>query len=268
MRALELMTRSPVTVSRGTSLDRAMDLMDERQVRHLPVVEAGALLGVVSDRELLEATGWLHPREREVLEASVTRVGDLELEHLEGIGPEDELERVLERFVKTRAGALPVVEGEHLVGIVSEADVLRAYADAARAGRIPGAEDDFVQRHMSRDLVTVGPDASGDELLAEMREEKVRHVLVVDDGELVGIVSDRDVRAAIGRGQLETLLVSELMAAEPQTVGPRTSLASVAALLTAERISALPVVERGRVVGLVSTLDVLIPCAIALQAVR
>ena len=57
-----VMTPSPVTIAPEALLDEALLVMDERDVRHLPVVSEGELLGVLSDRDLLTATGWMPRR--------------------------------------------------------------------------------------------------------------------------------------------------------------------------------------------------------------
>jgi len=259
------MTQRLWTVAPATTLDRAIELMDERALRHLPVVEGETLIGVISDRDLLQATGWLHPRECEALEAPLSQVGDLPMRKVEFCGPDDELGLLLERFVKGRVGSLPVVDGGRLLGIVTVTDILRAYSRAARRGSIRGAVHDRIEPHMTRDPLSVAMDASGDEVAKAMRQAGVRHLLVTNGPALVGIVSDRDVRGAIGRGQLETLLAEDMMTPDPQTAAPGTTLASAALLLTAERISALPVVDGDAVVGVLTTSDLLIPCAIALR---
>lgn len=68
MRISTIMTPDPVCVGPDQTLDEITHLMEERHVRHVPVVEDGELLGVVSNRDLLEATGWLPSHIREVLD--------------------------------------------------------------------------------------------------------------------------------------------------------------------------------------------------------
>ncbi len=264
MNIAELMTRNLVTVRPEASVDQAMELMDEHDVRHLPVVHGGRLAGVLSDRDLLEATGWLAPRQREVLEVQVGTVA--ECMHDPVSAPEDaDLSTALACIVEQRIGCLPIVRGEELVGVMTDADVLGAYAQACRGGRIPPEEDTPISDHMTPAPRSIAPDASGDEAQELLRELGVRHLPVVEDGALVGILSDRDVRRATGRGRLELSLVRELMSPDPRTAPPDRSLSSVAAVLRDERISALPIVEGDELKGIATTLDVAVACARALQ---
>lgn len=88
-----------------------------------------------------------------------------------------------------------------------------------------------------------------------MRNGGFRRVPVVDDGKLVGIVSDRDVRAHTG--YLESTKVTAAMTAELQTVTPRMSVEDAARLMIEHKIGGLPVVEDGKLVGMITTTDVL-----------
>jgi len=260
-----IMSPEPVTVQAKASIDRVMDLMDEHDVRHLVVLDDGGLAGVLSDRDVLDATGWLHPRQREVLEAPAGTAADFMRGDVVTVEPGDTLVHALDLFVERRVGCLPVLRGGALAGLVTEMDVLRAYADACRTGRLAPDAEERIDRYMTREPVTIAGDASGDEAAAAMREAGYRHLPVVEGKRLIGILSDRDVRRSRGRGQLELSLVRELMSPEPQTATPGEPLSSAALLLDAERISALPVVEGGELVGLATIVDVLAPCARALQ---
>ena len=97
---------------------------------------------------------------------------------------------------------------------------------------------------------------------------RIRHLPVLDDDgeELIGIVSQRDLfrgalAQAIGYGQharrklLETLVVKEVMTTELTTTTPETSLTEAAGVLMEKKIGCLPVVENGRLVGILTEAD-------------
>jgi CBS domain-containing protein len=96
------------------------------------------------------------------------------------------------RIMSTRhIGAVPVVDGERLVGIFTERDVMaRIVADA----RDPRATS--IAEVMSTDLVVTEINDTFDACLARMQQARVRHILVLDNGRLAGIVSLRDLMAA------------------------------------------------------------------------
>ena len=265
MNIAEIMTRNPITVRRGASLDSAMELLDEHDIRHLPVVDDAVLVGVVSDRDVLDATGWLSPRQREVLEAPEAKVADIMRGAPATVGPDEPINNALGLMVQARIGCVPVVQDGALQGIVTEMDILRAYAEASRREGFHVEEEPAVDVHMSRDPATVGIDASGDEVAALLSDKAIRHLPVLDGERLVGIVSDRDFRKLRGQGQLELTQTRDFMTPEPLVAQVGESLSSVALVLSSSRISALPVMDGERLVGLTTTIDVMIPCALALQ---
>jgi CBS-domain-containing membrane protein len=122
---------------------------------------------------------------------------------------------------------------------------------------------------MQREFATVRSDERLDFVDDVMALGRVRHMPVVDDGKLVGVVSQRDLLAAslsrvldFDRQERRTFLrsidVREVMAARPITVGPGTTLADAAALLLRHKIGCLPVVgPGGEAIGLLTETDLL-----------
>jgi acetoin utilization protein AcuB len=122
---------------------------------------------------------------------------------------------------------------------------------------------------MQRDVVTVTPDTRLPQVLRLLQPRGFRHVPVVDHQTLVGIVSDRDVKQAMvslaGAGAAgadleharEQLTASEIMGRTVTTIGPMDTVEEAARLMATQKISALPVIEDGRLVGIVTETDVL-----------
>jgi CBS domain-containing protein len=94
-------------------------------------------------------------------------------------------------------------------------------------------------------------------LARRMREYGIGALPVYDGGRLVGIVTERDVVAAVADGVVETDLAGDRMTAEPATASPVEDSSEVAMRMVELSIRHLPVVERGSVVGLVSARDLL-----------
>jgi CBS domain-containing protein len=114
---------------------------------------------------------------------------------------------------------------------------------------------------MTTDLFTVHPEDLVDLAASLMDWEHLRHVPVEDDeGVLLGILSHRRVLRMVGRGMREggaTVAVREVMQADPLTVTPATSTLDAIAMMREHRVSALPVVIEGRLVGIVTEHDFL-----------
>jgi CBS domain-containing protein len=99
--------------------------------------------------------------------------------------PDDSLEAAAKKMWEQQTGSLLVTDGEELVGIVTERDILRAVGTRTSL-------DTPLSAVMSKDLITVDPGASIREAARIMTDKWIRHLPVLDGGKLVGIVSQRD----------------------------------------------------------------------------
>jgi len=103
-------------------------------------------------------------------------------------------------------------------------------------------------------------------VLMLMREHRVRAILVVDDGNLVGIISQGDcaIKVLLPHNNPKQVAVSKIMTANPLTVMPSNSLEECMAIMVHKHIRHLPVVENNKVVGVISVGD-LVKSIIELQ---
>jgi len=116
------------------------------------------------------------PREDSVSNTMATR--------LLTIGPSEALQEAAHQMADRRVGAILVTDGDQLIGILTERDVLRA------VGR--GTIEGTVEQWMTRDPITVGPDATNGEAAMMMIHGGFRHVPICEHGKLIGVVSIRD----------------------------------------------------------------------------
>ncbi len=123
---------------------------------------------------------------------------------------------------------------------------------AMRAGF--NGDIESVRTQMTRDPVTVAPDTSLAEVRAKLRQGGFRFIPVVDEGRLVGVITDRDVRLYSQEADLE---VRSVMTEELLTVSPHASIREVARLLVECDVGGFPVVEGQKLVGVITTTDVL-----------
>ena len=116
----------------------------------------------------------------------------------------------------------------------------------------------FVRRFMSEDPVTVSPEMPAREAAQLVRTRRIHQLPVLDEqGRIVGIVTDRDLRSAIGRDPGGSTPIGQIMTPDPTTVGPDATLEDAMTILFARRFGSLPVVESGRLVGIISKHDIL-----------
>ena len=119
------MVRGVITVSPETTAAEALKLCRERGIRHLPVLDGGRIVGLISDRDLRLATPALgDPNRAAALEK--IRVGDEMSREITTADPEDPIEQAAMAMHERKIGCLPVVEGDELVGILTASDVMTA----------------------------------------------------------------------------------------------------------------------------------------------
>ncbi|HYB11976.1 MAG TPA: CBS domain-containing protein [Myxococcota bacterium] len=158
------MTTQPVAIDPEASALAALESMVERGIRHLPVVEAGRVVGVISMNDLRAALPvpvglrqGLPVGERALVRDYA--VGELMTHCPEVASPETPLEDAVQRMAERRIGCLPVVDGRHrIVGLLSTTDALRALATSLEAQR----EHEQAREDTLRDV------------LAELKDEHAR----------------------------------------------------------------------------------------------
>jgi acetoin utilization protein AcuB len=109
-----------------------------------------------------------------------------------------------------------------------------------------------VQEFMSRDVETVSPSATTVQARETMKRNRIRHLIVKSDKHMLGVISDRDV-ARITQGQR----VCDVMTPNVVTVEPRATAREVANKMRGRTIGCMPVVENNKLVGIVTTSDLL-----------
>lgn len=121
---------------------------------------------------------------------------------------------------------------------------------------------------MTPDPDTVSPDHDLRHVIILMNQETYRHLPVVEDGRLVGIITNRDIRLALDSplinkdtaDRMQLLVdhtVAECMTPDPMTISPSTPINKVAELLMLHKIGAFPVVENDQLVGIITVSDLL-----------
>jgi CBS domain-containing protein len=127
-RVRDIMETKLVTISANERLSMVEDIMTLGRVRHMPVVQGGRLVGVVSERDLLRASLSVLSEHRDAERRAFLHV--VEISRVMStppivIGPDATIEQAALLMADKKIGCLPVVAGDELVGMVTETDVLR-----------------------------------------------------------------------------------------------------------------------------------------------
>lgn len=238
----------------------AAQMMAWASVRHLPVLRKQKLVGILSERDVLRA--WAE-KGRSVDQP----IGDVMSKPPQFAHPDDEIATLELRMAQEKLGCIPVIDKGKLVGLLTLTDFLSVAVGREQAH--PGLAQP-VRAVMTHRPLTAAADDYVADAAGRMTAHGVRHLPVVDgDGRVLGMLSDRDLRTAMGEardaldegaatGRLAVLRVEDVMSARPLAIGEGEPLQRALDVLVTERVGALPVVDAGeRLVGIVSYLDLL-----------
>jgi CBS domain-containing protein len=252
-----------VTVSPEDPLTLAAQLLRSCGVRHLPVIRDNAVVGVLSERDILR-----HSAE---VTAPVTAKQSVEKAMrfpAITIGPDESVAAATALMVARKIGCLPVVTPQGLVGIITTTDLLRHDLETALGQ--PEADLPSPLRAVMKPAVSVTPETQLYAAAALMSAHCIRHLPVVDrENKVVGIISDRDLRTAVGdprrfiesasaRKEIDARQVGDVMSKVVLTLGQDSPVTAAAEHLVNHGIGALPIVDaHRRLIGIVSYLDVI-----------
>lgn len=134
----DLMTTTVHTLEAQSDLTTLYDLMDSEHIRHLPVVDdEGNLVGLVTHRDLLRSALSNNSdvpvsMQRDVFRT--VRIEEIMSTTVETTEPDVPLHEAAQVMLENKFGCLPVVEGTHLVGILTEADFVRYLSESVAGG--------------------------------------------------------------------------------------------------------------------------------------
>jgi acetoin utilization protein AcuB len=265
-----------VTVAPEDLVSTAQQRMRHHHVRHLPVVNSvQQLVGIITDRDIRQAAASDAPQmgEHELLYLlDKMTVQSMMTRQVITVRAETSLAAAGQLLLDKKFGCLPVLgEAQQLVGILTVTDVLQAYvkipvdhSSAFQQGEHPGHVRDMMQK----DVVTVPSTMSLAHVQRCMREKHIRHIPVMDDQRLVGMVTDRDLRAAtpspattLSRGEIayrmDTTPVATCMTHTAVCVGADEDMVHAARLLLLHKFGCVPVLAEGELVGVVTEMECL-----------
>jgi acetoin utilization protein AcuB len=264
MKISEIMRPGPFTIHETDCLGVAQFAMMRAHVRHLPVMNDGRLVGMLSERDVLAARAHAVDDDRNWW--SIT-VHDAMRAPAQTAAPDDSLTEIAGRMALAKIGAMPVVERGKLLGIATITDVLDAEVRSAMSpspATLATAAD-----VMTPWPLTVHPETLLADAVTTMVGRHIRHLPVIDaTSSVIGMLSERDVRAAIGdpvqylavhrHASTAQLHVKDVMTRPAVAVPFDTPLRELAGRFADERIGAVPVIDKfGALIGIVSYVDAL-----------
>lgn len=258
MQIKNLMSEELITVDKDQNLSDALKLLRKHNVSRLPVTNNKELVGIISERDIANKLG---SSKYESMPASRLHISSVMVKDVFTVPETMQLDEVAKLMLENGIGSVPVMKDEKMVGIVSKADFVTLATGIA-------FDKIAVKEIMSKELTVVSPTERIVHARRQMIESHVGRLPVVEDDELVGMITSKDLMRAFidfrkkvpekyQKSQIKELLVEDIMSSNPSYVSKEMSITEVSEIMMETGYNGLPVVEDGKVIGIITQTDIL-----------
>jgi CBS domain-containing protein len=254
MKVKDVMTEDVIFVDKDVELKYVLKLMKKHEITKIPVVEEKKLIGIITDNMIAFKLGSIRSRGVPASRLHASSVTDKEIN---AVSPDTDIEAILKKVGEPGPTMLPVVENEKLVGVVTKADLLPLVDCNKKLKEI-----------MQEKLHTISPDERVIHARRMMIDENVARLPVIDQGKLVGIISDTEITFALagvkrsiplGRQKhaLDELLVREVMKTPAIWTDPGMTVSEATKVMIKNNVGALPLIENNKIIGIITRTDLI-----------
>lgn len=185
LKVRDIMSKPVITCGPNIGILELVNLMIKHRIHHVPVVDKGKLVGIVSSADLALYGIPIVDRLKRVPISAKAR--DIMTKKVLTINYDETIREAAKIMEDKKIGSLPVFKGKRMIGIITESDVRKAVVKGLDVDKAT------VREVMSAPVITCSPDTSMLDLVITMQLKGVRHLPVIDEaGDLVGIVSSWD----------------------------------------------------------------------------
>lgn len=259
MHAEDIMTDAVYFVEPDDSIAKVRNMFVQYRIAHLPVVEKGNVVGMISDREISDALYRIHEPIDTIPASKVMR------KRIVVVEPHIQVEQVAKELMDKGVGEATVFSKQEnkVYGLITKTDIIRHFAESY-AGKTTASE------LMKTDVRTIGRFHSIFHAAKLMEEDNIAR-LVVTDGGVVGIITARDLALATYGLRPEKLvyisndgakqvhfkpaIVDDLMRQELFTIPPKSDAASAAKLMLDKGIGSVIVMDNNKLRGILTKTD-------------
>ncbi len=255
-KARDLMQLGVRTVEKDSSIYDAIAILAEHHISGLPVTDGSTLVGIITERDILQ----LIFREEHVpgaVEKYMTR-------DVVTFDEEDDIGKIWTCLVRQSYRRVPIVREGRLTGIISRTDLIRARMSDfdPRASNRPSSlrpRGPLVQDAMTIGLLTTTLGSPILEAAETLVAHKITGLPVVDDSmRLLGILSEKDVLRLLDSAPSRAWLVRDVMTPDVVSFNVDDDLFDVCECLANNDFRRVPVLDRGRLVGIISRADLIL----------
>ena len=258
MQIKNLMSEDIITIDKDQNLSDALKLLRKNNVSRLPVVNNKELVGIISERDIASKLG---SSKYESMPASRLHISSVMVKDVITVPQTMQLGEVAKLMLEKGIGSVPVMDGDKMVGIVSKADFVTLAVGIA-------FDKITVKEIMTKDLIVVSPTERLVHARRQMMEGHVGRLPVVDDGNLVGMLTSKDLMRAFidfrkhvpekyQKSQIKEVLIEDIMSSNPIFTSKDATISEVAKIMIETGYNGLPVVDDNKVVGIITQTDIL-----------
>jgi CBS domain-containing protein len=258
-----------LTINGYESLPDAVVKMQTFDIKRLPVLHEGKLVGLLTDTEIKAHLPAVHEGLSPwafAYRAGMVKVSTVMCPEVLTVSPEEPLEHAIKMLLDRRVGGLPVLDDDgHLVGMLTLTDVLRAEVKS------PRLKWGSVHQNMTVSTISVTASSAASEAAAKLKVSGLKVFPVLEGEQLVGVLHEKDLRATLERAQaahgdtmlgdqffLEGVTVRDLMRPPGGYVLDSLPMRDAIERMLEADVHGLPVIsEGGRLLGIVTISDVL-----------
>jgi len=253
------MSEDIITVDKDQNLSDALKLLRKHNVSRLPVTNNKELVGIISERDIANKLG---SSKYESMPASRLHISSVMVKDVITVPETMQLDEVARLMLENGIGSVPVMdEDDKMVGIVSKADFVTLAVGIA-------FDKITVKEIMTKELVVVSPTDRLVHARRQMMEAHVGRVPVVDEEDLKGMVTSKDLMRAFidfrkkvpekyQKSQIKEVLVEDIMSSNPTVTTKDATISEVAKVMMDTGYNGLPVVEGDKIVGIITQTDIL-----------
>ena len=254
MKVKDIMMKEVISVDKDVDLKHVLNLMKKHNITKIPVVEDKKIIGIATDNVIAYKLGSIRKRS---ISTSRLHASSVTEKNIITASPNTDVKEILKMVGAPGPTMLPIIDKDKLVGVLTKADLLPLVKSKKPVYTI-----------MQKNIFAVSPDDRVIHARRIMLDENVARLPVINQGKLVGIISDVEIAFAfatlkrsfsLGRQkhQLDELLVKTVM--KPRVIWTTRSVtaAEAAKVMMKHSVGALPIIENDELVGIVSRTDLL-----------
>lgn len=250
----DIMTKKVISVDKNRKLSDAVTLMEKKRISRVLVTTDGALCGILTEKDVVEHIGGFKHGNSS---PSSLHISTAMSSPVTSVDTDTSIKEAAKIMLKEGISSLPILIDGKLAGIVTKTDIVRTLVDS----------EEPLEHIMKMGAVTV---SSNDRIVHARRlmlDKNIGRVVAVDDGDIVGILTERDAAKALfifkqtteggHSSRIRNILVKDAMTPKVITLDVKAKIKDALNIMMEKKFSGVPLTKGKKLVGIVTTTDIL-----------